>query len=48
MKLDQNMAFFFAFKMNSTTFNLRIGVFPQFVIFKFDRNVEVIKRAVKK
>ena len=25
---------FFAFKKNSTTSNLRIGVFPQFVIFK--------------
>ena len=28
----------FAYKKNSTTFNLRICVFPQFVIFKF--NVE--------
>ena len=35
-------------KKNSTTFNLRIGIFPQFVIFKFDRNIEVIKRAVKR
>ena len=38
MKVDQNMAGFFAFKKNLTTFNLRIGVFPQFVTFKFNVN----------
>ena len=36
------------FKKTSTPFNLRIGVLPQFVIFKFDRNNEIIKRAVKR